>query len=189
MVQFKYGSRKYYKTEAAFLDAIGEDSSGLKVTIFEEIEKHDALEYKKNLILQREREQQLSVILEDNQEVQTLTEIKKEILKMPQNWTTKAILKRFENRGMSSKSFKNMVNDTTIKKYLLHQGPNSIEWYKLLLKIHGFKLEEEYNSGYGHRTYKHKKVKTDPSRLANYLQAKEELKLEKKNDKKKSTSV
>jgi len=189
MVQFKYGGRKYYKTETAFLDAIGEKPSGLKVTIFEEIEKHDALEYKKNLILQREREEQLSVILEDNQEVQTLTEIKKEILKMPQNWTTKAILKRFENRGMSTKTFKNMATDTTIKKYLLHQGPNSVEWYKLLLSLHGFKLDEEYNEGYDYRNHKYKTSKTDASRLENYHKAKEELKQEKKNDKKKSTSV
>jgi hypothetical protein len=189
MVKFKYGGRKYYKTESAFLDAIGDRHTDIQVTIFEEIETHDALEHKKNIILQREREEQLSVILEDNQEVQTLTQIKNEITKCPDNWTKKAILKKFETRGLSSKTFKNMITDVSIRKYLLHEGPNTINWYKLLLSLHGFKLDDEYNSGYDHRTYKHKKVKTDPSRLANYLQAKEELKLEKKNDKKKSTSV
>jgi len=186
-VHKRYGGFKYYKTEAAFLDAIGKESTAT-VTVYEETESGSAGEYKKNVILQREREEQLLVILEDNQEIQTLTQIKNEISKCTENWTTKSILKRFENRGLSAKTLKNMVTDPTIKKYLLHQGPNSVEWYKLLLKIHGFKLDDEYN-GYDYRNHKHKISKTDPVRLENYLQAKDELKKEKKNDKKKNTSI
>jgi len=190
-VQRKY-SVKFFKTEAAFLDSISVDDNST-LTIYEEIESGTAGEYKKNIILQREREEQLSVILEDNQEIQTLTQIKNEINSQIQAigkesytgdsshyWTIKSILKKFENRGLSAKTLKNMVADATIKKYLLHQGPNSVEWYKLLLKIHGFKLDVEYSDGYDYRNRKSKIGKTDPLRLKNYLQAKEELKQEKK---------
>jgi Tfp pilus assembly pilus retraction ATPase PilT len=59
MVQFRgYNGRKYYKTEASFMEAINQHHDRAIVTIFEEVEQHNALEYKNNLITQRERENQ-----------------------------------------------------------------------------------------------------------------------------------
>ncbi len=93
---------KYYKTEGAFLEAIG-NSDRYVVTIFEEIEFHNnALEYKNNIILQRERENQLSVILDGNKDISTLNQIREEITKMSKeekfksNWSVKNLLKKFE---------------------------------------------------------------------------------------------
>jgi hypothetical protein len=38
-----YSGRKYYKTEAAFMEAINKHHTKATVTIFEEVEQHNAL--------------------------------------------------------------------------------------------------------------------------------------------------
>ena len=58
----------------------------------------------------------------------------------------------------------------------------------MILSLHGFKLDDEYNDGYDYRNHKQKTIKTDSVRLANYLQAKVELKQERKNEKKNITN-
>lgn len=58
-----YSGRKYYKTEAAFMEAINKHHTKATVTIFEEVDQHNALDYKNNLITQREREDQLHIDL------------------------------------------------------------------------------------------------------------------------------
>jgi hypothetical protein len=184
-----YSGRKYYKTETAFLEAIGSSHAKATVTIFEEVESHNALEYKSNLILQREREQQLAVILDDNKEVGVLNQIKSEIEKFEKEriankgnsstqWVVRSILRKFENRGMSFKMFKGMITDNSIRNFLIYNGPNSLEWYKLLFTCHNFsKIEESYGS------VKNPTI-VDKTRVDNFNRAKEEVKQEKKNEKK-----
>ena len=185
-----YSGRKYYKTEAAFLEAINKHHTKATVTIFEEVEQHNAIEYKNNLITQREREDQLQILLEDNQEVAVLHQIKDIInsLDKEKNYTIRGILRRFSSRGMTAKTFKSMVTDHDVRKFMLYTGPSTKEWYKLLLQIHNFKMEEKYQIGYDYRSgAKYKEVEKD--RLDNFKLAKEELKREKKNAKKEDTSV
>ena len=185
-----YSGRKYYKTEAAFLEAICIKDTKATVTIFEEVEQHNAIEYKNNLITQREREDQLQILLEDNQEVAVLHQIKDIIssLDKEKNYTIRGILRKFSSRGMTAKTFKSMVTDHDVRKFMLYTGPSTKEWYKLLLQIHSFKMEEKYQIGYDYRSgAKYKEVEKD--RLDNFKLAKEELKREKKNAKKEDTSV
>ena len=185
-----YSGRKYYKTEAAFLEAINKHHTKATVTIFEEVEQHNAIEYKNNLITQREREDQLQILLEDNQEVAVLHQIKDIInsLDKEKNYTIRGILRRFSSRGMTAKTFKSMLTDPDVRKFMLYTGPSTKEWYKLLLQIHNFKMEEKYQIGYDYRSgAKYKEVEKD--RLDNFKLAKEELKREKKNAKKEDTSV
>ena len=185
-----YSGRKYYKTEAAFMEAIGKHHTKATVTIFEEVEQHNAIEYKNNLITQREREDQLQILLEDNQEVAVLHQIKDIInsLDKEKNYTIRGILRKFSSRGMTAKTFKSMVTDHDVRKFMLYTGPSTKEWYKLLLQIHNFKMEEKYQIGYDYRSgAKYKEVEKD--RLDNFKLAKEELKREKKNAKKEDTSV
>ena len=187
-----YSGRKYYKTEAAFLEAINKHHTKATVTIFEEVEQHNAIEYKNNLITQREREDQLQILLEDNQEVAVLHQIKDIInsLDKEKNYIIRGILRKFSSHGMTAKTFKSMVTDHDVRKFMLYTGPSTKEWYKLLLQIHNFKMEEKYqiNKGYDYRSgAKYKEVEKD--RLDNFKLAKEELKREKKNAKKEDTSV
>jgi len=185
-----YSGRKYYKTEAAFLEAINKHHTKATVTIFEEVEQHNAIEYKNNLITQREREDQLQILLEDNQEVAVLHQIKDIInsLDKEKNYIIRGILRKFSSHGMTAKTFKNMVTDHDVRKFMLYTGPSTKEWYKLLLQIHNFKMEEKYQIGYDYRSgAKYKEVEKD--RLDNFKLAKEELKREKKNAKKEDTSV
>ena len=185
-----YSGRKYYKTEAAFLEAINKHHTKATVTIFEEVEQHNAIEYKNNLITQREREDQLQILLEDNQEVAVLHQIKDIInsLDKEKNYIIRGILRKFSSHGMTAKTFKNMVTDHDVRKFMLYTGPSTKEWYKLLFQIHNFKMEEKYQIGYDYRSgAKYKEVEKD--RLDNFKLAKEELKREKKNAKKEDTSV
>lgn len=185
-----YSGRKYYKTEAAFLEAINKHHTKATVTIFEEVEQHNAIEYKNNLITQREREDQLQILLEDNQEVAVLHQIKDIInsLDKEKNYIIRGILRKFSSHGMTAKTFKNMVTGHDVRKFMLYTGPSTKEWYKLLLQIHNFKMEEKYQIGYDYRSgAKYKEVEKD--RLDNFKLAKEELKREKKNAKKEDTSV
>ena len=184
-----YSGRKYYKTEAAFLEAINKHHTKATVTIFEEVEQHNALEYKNNLITQREREDQLQIILEDNKEISILHQIKEIIasLETEKSYTIRGILRRFSSRGMNVQTFKNMLTDRDIRKFMLYTGPSTKEWYKLLLQIHNFKMDEKYQIGYDRSGAKYKDVEKE--RLDNFKLAKEELKLEKKNAKKEDTSV
>jgi|LakMenEpi03Aug12_release.lakeMendotaPanAssembly.Ray.scaffolds.fasta_scaffold58407_7 hypothetical protein len=183
-----YSGRKYYKTEAAFMEAINKHHTKATVTIFEEVEQHNALEYKNNLITQREREEQLQIILEDNQEVAVLHQIKEIIntLDTEKNYTIRGILRKFSSRGMNAKTFKNMLTDRDVRKFMLYTGPSTKEWYKLLLQIHNFKMDEKY---YDYRSgAKYKEVEKE--RLDNFKLAKEELKREKKDGKKEeNTSI
>jgi hypothetical protein len=191
MVHFGgYSGRKYYKTEAAFMEAINKHHTKATVTIFEEVEQHNALDYKNNLITQREREDQLQILLEDNQDLTTLHQIKEIITSLDneKSYVIRGILRKFSSRGMNVKTFKNMLTDRDVRKFMLYTGPSTKEWYKLLLQIHNFKMEDKYQIGYDYRSgAKYKEVEKE--RLDNFQLAKEELKREKKNAKKEDTSV
>lgn len=163
---------RFYKTEAAFLAAVRDNDTRAEVTIFEEIEPtQNAAEYKKNHLMQRGREEQLSVILDNNSEVSTVLRIKEILSEIQGNWTAARIVRLLESKGMSAKSFKSLVS--AYRTFFLYKGPNSVEWYKLILQLHNFKFEEELISY-------NKTTKIDESRVNNFKQAKEELKKEKK---------
>lgn len=157
-----YRETKFYKSESTFLDAIRgiSENSITSVKVFEEIESHDsAYEYKKNLITQRERDEQLSIILSDDKELQILYQIKKIIqdhsniegyrvrgflpvsVRAVRRNVGNDIIERFNSRGMNIKNFKGMFSNIALKNYIIYTGPSTKEWYKLILQIQKFKMD------------------------------------------------
>jgi hypothetical protein len=175
---------KFYKSESTFLDAISGVRKGsvTSVKIFEEVESHDsAYEYKKSLITQRERDDQLNMILNDDKELQILYQIKKiiqdhsniesqrTIVKPPANRRNvgNEILERFDSRGMNIKNFKGMFSNITLKNYIIYTGPSTKEWYKLILQIQKFKMDiTKFNNSV---------LEVEKERIENYNLAKKEI--------------
>ena len=186
MVQFRgYNGRKYYKTEASFMEAINQHHDRAIVTIFEEIEQHNALEYKNNLITQRDRENQLKVLLEDDSETGVLMSIKQQLEDSKINSREiRYIIKKLNSKGLTKKSFKEIINDQDVRKFILYKGPNTKQWYKDILTIHNFQIQNEYTDGYDWRNKKYNLKKIEQPRLDNIEAAKKEIKSE-KNEKKK----
>lgn len=185
MVQFRgYNGRKYYKTEASFMEAISQHHDKAIVTIFEEVEQHNALEYKNNLITQRDRENQLKVLLEDDSETGVLMSIKQQLEDSKINSREiRYIIKKLNSKGLTKKSFKEIINDQDVRKFILYKGPNTKQWYKDILTIHNFQIQNEYTDGYDWRNKKYNLKKIEQSRLDNIEAAKKEIKRE-KNEKK-----
>lgn len=185
MVQFRgYKGRKYYKTEASFMEAISQHHDRAIVTIFEEVEQHNALEYKNNLITQRDRENQLKVLLEDDSETGVLMSIKQQLEDSKINSREiRYIIKKLNSKGLTKKSFKEIINDQDVRKFILYKGPNTKQWYKDILTIHNFQIQNEYTDGYDWRNKKYNLKKIEQSRLDNIEAAKKEIKRE-KNEKK-----
>jgi len=185
MVQFRgYNGRKYYKTEASFMEAINQHHDRAIVTIFEEIEQHNALEYKNNLITQRDRENQLKVLLEDDSETGVLMSIKQQLEDSKINSREiRYIIKKLNSKGLTKKSFKEIINDQDVRKFILYKGPNTKQWYKDILTIHNFQIQNEYTDGYDWRNKKYNLKKIEQPRLDNIEAAKKEIKSE-KNEKK-----
>lgn len=185
MVQFRgYKGRKYYKTEASFMEAISQYHDKAIVTIFEEVEQHNALEYKNNLITQRDRENQLKVILEDDSETGVLMSIKQQLEDSKINSREiRYIIKKLNSKGLTKKSFKEIINDQDVRKFILYKGPNTKQWYKDILSLHNFQIQKSYTDGYDWRNKKYNLKKIEQSRLDNIEAAKKEIKSE-KNEKK-----
>lgn len=179
-----YSGRKYYKTETAFLEAINKYHEKAIVTIYEEVEQHKAIEYKNNILTQRDRDNQLKVILEDDKELSALISFKKQLEDSEiNNRQVRYILKKLNSKGLSKKSFKEIISDQDIRKFVLYQGPNTKQWYKDILTIHNFQIQNEYTDGYDWRNKKYNLKKIEQSRLDNIEAAKKEIKRE-KNEKK-----
>lgn len=181
-----YHETKFYKSESTFLDAISRVRKGsvTSVKIFEEVESHDsAYEYKKSLITQRERDDQLNMILNDDKELQILYQIKKIIqdhsniesqrTRVTRRNVGNEILERFESRGMNIKNFKGMFSNITLKNYIIYTGPSTKEWYKLILQIQKFKMDiTKFPRGFEPRT---SVLELEKERIENYNLAKKEI--------------
>lgn len=180
MVRY-YHETKFYKSESTFLDATSGVRKGsiASVKIFEEVESHDsAYEYKKSLITQKERDDQLNMILNDDKELQILYQIKKIIQEHIQTTLPVSgrvvrrnvgneILERFDSRGMNIKNFKGMFSNITLKNYIIYTGPSTKEWYKLILQIQKFKMDiTKFNNSV---------LEFEKERIENYNLAKKEI--------------
>lgn len=177
-----YSGRKYYKTETAFLEAINKYHEKAIVTIYEEVEQHKAIEYKNNILTQRDRDNQLKVIIEDDKELSALISFKKQLEDSEiNNRQVRYILKKLNSKGLSKKSFKEIISDQDIRKFVLYQGPNTKQWYKDILSLHNFQIQKSYTDGYDWKSKKYIQKSIDQLRLDNIEAAKKEIKNEKKN--------
>jgi hypothetical protein len=192
MVTYYHHETKFYRSESTFLNAIRglSENSIASVKVFEEIESNDsAYEYKKNLITQRERDEQLSIILSENKELQILYQIKNIIQEHIRDTCVESqrtlpvsgrvvkrnigndIIERFNSRGVTLKNFKGIFSNNVYKNYLIYTGPSTKEWYKLILQIHKFKISDTYSSS----KFTKNILKVDKERIENYNLAKKEL--------------
>ncbi len=181
IVESKWHKRTF-KTEKTFLDFIHSIKNSklhrnYKVSIYGILEEHDSSDkYLDSFLTQKERDEQLSSLIDGNPEIITLQkinfmitqfiEINSEIDSSKKHLSLKNYLKQSRLSELSIESFKKIISsDPRIRKALLYDGPDSIEWYQTLLSIHRFKFEKEYMNG---RTL----VKTPESRLQNFNEAK-----------------
>lgn len=182
MVVSKYHNRTF-RTERTFLDFIAHAKKSkyknfYKIQIYELAEEHsDSDVYIDSFLTQKERDEQLSVLLENNLEVQTLQKVN-EIINQYCESVEKPNrnLKKYQHNIslVDSKfvSFKKIVSDYDIRRAFLYDGPTSVEWYKIILSIHNFKFETEVKIG-------RNKVVVSQERIDNYREAKKQLKTKK----------
>ena len=180
VVDSRYHKRTF-RTEKSFLDFTARKNRykvNYKIEIYELIEKHDSSEvYLDSFLTQKERDEQLSVLLENNVEVQTLQKVNELINQYcDSHEKVNRNLKKYQQSislmDAKFESFKKVVSDYDIRRAFLYDGPNSVEWYKTILSIHNFKFEPEIKIG-------RNKVAVSQERIDNYRQAKIELKSKK----------
>lgn len=137
-------SGKFFFSESAYLKATHQEDKR-KIFIFEMIDGGiESGNYSQSLFLNRERENQLSSIFNELDEFtvnysklkQMFEELCPEIKSF---YTNKSEISKNFKIINDKKSFKSYISQPRIKKYLLLQVSDSIEWYEQLLKCHNFK--------------------------------------------------
>ena len=182
VVDSKYHKRTF-RTEKTFLDFIATARKNrykvnYKVQIYQLVEQHDSSEvYLDSFLTQKERDEQLSVLLENNIEVQTLQKVNELIndycssIEKP-NRNLKKYQHNISLMDSNFASFKKVVSDYDIRRAFLYDGPSSVEWYKTILFIHNFKFETEIRQGKN-------RVSVSKERIDNFQEAKKQLKSKK----------
>lgn len=182
IVDSKYHKRTF-RTEKSFLEFIATARKNrykvnYKVQIYQLVEQHDSSEtYLDSFLTQKERDEQLSVILENNLEVQTLQKVN-ELINEYSSSTEKPNrnLKKYQHNislmDSNFASFKKVVSDFDIRRAFLYDGPSTVEWYKTILFIHNFKFETEIRQGKN-------RVSVSKERIDNFQEAKKQLKIKK----------
>lgn len=182
MVSSKYHKRTF-RTEKTFLDFISHARKNkykvnYKIQIYELVEEHsDSDVYIDSFLTQKERDEQLSVLLENNVEVQTLQKVNElineycESVEKP-NKNLRKYQHSISLMDSTFDSFKKVVSDYDIRRAFLYHGPNSVEWFKTILSMHNFKFETEVKIG-------RNKVAVSQERIENYREAKKQLKSKK----------
>lgn len=169
----KWESR-FYKSERAFLSANNINSSS-KVIVYEEVETGITGEIYGNILKQKEREQQLNVILgtadEYSEKFMKLVNMYKEITS-EEDRNKKYYLKNFKIIGPDKKKISSFL--TGKKRYFLMYVSNSVEWYKTLLECHNFTTINTFNG-------------VSQTSVDNFNEAKRLIKLDKVKNKKRET--
>ena len=181
-VDSKYHKRTF-RSEKTFLDFIATVRNSkykvnYKIEIYELVEKHDSSDvYLDSFLIQKERDEQLSVLLENNVEIQTLQKVNELINQHCDshervNRNLRKYLHNISLMDSNFASFKKVVTDYDIRRAFLYDGPSSVEWYKTILSVHNFKFEVEIKVGKN-------KVTISQERIQNFQTAKKELKAKK----------
>lgn len=182
IVDSKYHKRTF-RTEKTFMDFIATAKRNkwkvnYSVEIYQLVESHDNSEvYLDSFLTSKERDEQLSVLLDNNIEIQTIltinSMIEEHLKSLPKpNRVFQKYLHAISLVDSTYASFKNVISDFDIRRAFLYDGPSSVEWYKTILSIHNFKFEVEIKVGKN-------KVAISQDRIENFKQAKKELKTKK----------
>jgi hypothetical protein len=188
IIQSKYDTRviKKEKEFLKFLQLHSKSSFNFKIKIFTLSEEYDdSKSYFDSFITQKERDEQLKTLLDDDSIIGTIQKINNMITehlqlsndKRTENYSFNKYLQNIKLLELNQKSFKEVIaSDSSIRRAFLYHGPSSTDWYKTILSIHNFLFEEEYKIG-------RNIVKVTQERIDNFREAKKQLKSEKKTKK------
>ena len=187
LIQSKYDTKviKKEKEFLKFLQMTNKNSFSFKIKIFTLSEEYDdSKSYFDSFITQKERDEQLKTLLDDDTVIGTIQKINNlisehlEIIKKgSENSSFKKYLQDIKLLELNPKSFKEVIaSDSSIRRSFLYHGPSSLDWYKTILSIHNFVFQEEYKIG-------RNLVKVSQERIDNFREAKKQLKSEKKTKK------
>ena len=189
----KYTWSKTFRKEGALLNAIRLNDNyqtNYVVRVFEETSSCAAQDYKKGYITQKEREEQLDMMMDDESSMKYLFAIKNKlkeiceaIAKEPKDPKVrhhynskdripKSILNQFKIGGLCKSTFNNIIGNYESKKYLLLEVSQEQEWYEMLLRAHSFR-ELKVGGYYG------KKLVFPQQSIDNFKNAKKAIRLEK----------
>ena len=182
VVDSKYHKRTF-RSEKQFMDfiAIAKRNKwrvNYSIEIYQLVESHDNSEvYLDSFLTSKERDEQLSVLLDNNIEIQTIQKINSMVEEHCNSLTkTHRVFQKYLHAislvDSNYASFKNVISDFDIRRAFLYDGPSSVEWYKTILAVHNFKFEVEIKVGKN-------KVTISQERIENFKQAKKELKTKK----------
>ena len=181
-------NNKVYRSEAEFMKKCHE-SSRYEVSIYQKVETHQAGNYLTHLKVSRERDDQLSVLLDDDrgQEIANVNHFRELLIKYKPTtkenrvWNTQSILNSLQNDGVSYQTFKKIASN--FREWLLYDISNEEEWYEALLRCHNFTglLPSRTKSRWVYGTGSVKtEIPTPPEALSNFEKAKLKIKQEKK---------
>jgi hypothetical protein len=172
---------RYYKTERSFLEAANE-ADMREVVIYEFVESAKAGDLKKGILTTRERDEQLSVLLDNNTLVQYLTDFRNKLQELkPDDRKTKQIVRLLKMGGMTTATIKTLVSHH--REWLIYDITHTQEWYEILLKFHNFmQPKEERNGRYDWTTKTYAKIPTPIEAIENFKNAKEVIKKLKKTE-------
>jgi hypothetical protein len=189
LIQSRFDTRviKKEKEFLKFLQIHSKSSFNFKIKIFTLSEEYDdSKAYFDSFITQKERDEQLKTLLDDDSVVGIIQKINNMVSehmglnndkKVSENYSFKKYLQDIKLLELNQKSFKEVIaSDSSIRRAFLYHGPSTIEWYKTILSIHNFVFEEEYKIG-------RNMVKVTQERIDNFREAKKQLKSEKKTKK------
>ena len=156
-----------YKSEQTFLDNC--KVGGGLVAIYDLVEYHpDAHELKTQTIKQRERDEQLEVVLDENSDSSLISKFRTKLIELcPSSFYTRKILYILEKDGLNRKSFEKI---SKYKDFLLHEVSYEQDWYETLMSIRNFtSLKDHIGWGSSKRI-------TPPEAFENFTKAKQKMK-------------
>lgn len=175
---------KFFTSEKAYLTATHKDDTRLlHILEVSDVNGVKSGDYFTSLLLERERDEQLSIILDEGDNFTrnfALLKRKFEELAPPDTDTTIYRSYYINKSGMSKrlkminekKDFSVIASVSGNKRFLLHAMPPTVEWFEILLKCHNFKELPD-----------NRRVPISDERKENFLKAKENLRNSKKKKK------
>ena len=180
----RYGrGGKFFTSEKSYLNATHKDDTRLlhilEVSSINGIKSGD---YYTSLLLERERDEQLSLILDDGDNfTRNFAMLKRKFEELcPSDYnttyrsyyTTSSDIIKMLKMVNEKKDFSSIASQNRYKRFLLHAMSPSVEWFETILKCHNFKELSD-----------NRRLVVTDERKENFLKAKENLRNSKKKKK------
>ena len=174
---------RIFRSEGDFVSRVHESDRN-EVVVYNEIERSLGGSLKTHIVSQRERDEQLTLLIDDddNSELKKINDFKNMLTSFKPDATyTKQILNSLKNIGMNKNSFERIVDRH--KMYLLYDVSNTKEWYECLLKCHNFmRIPSKRTYDYVNKKYIDQIIPQE--NIDSFKRAKDSIRNEKKKIKK-----